>query len=189
MFDDIILLTAMESAVQMPMRADDSYRCCKSATSVGVFVFYEPNFLLTTLILLKEALVMKNIVAIAIGAFFGAVCRFFISQLSLGSFPFTTLFINVVGSFVLCFVAEITVEHIKISTALRHMITTGFISSFTTFSTFVLEIVRFLMKGEFTAAIVYPLLSIVLGLLASIFGFELARAVSERQQKEEYEAA
>lgn len=45
------------------------------------------------------------------------------------------------------------------------------------------------MKGEFTAAIVYPLLSIVLGLLASIFGFELARVILERQQKEEYEAA
>jgi len=132
---------------------------------------------------------MRNILAIAIGAFFGAVSRFFISQMSISHFPFATLFINIFGNFVLCFVAEITVEHIKISPALRHMITTGFISSFTTFSTFVLEIVKFLMKREFTIAVIYPLLSIVLGLLASILGFELARIISERQQQGEYETA
>uniref|UniRef100_A0A7C5V0M1 Fluoride-specific ion channel FluC n=1 Tax=Caldicellulosiruptor owensensis TaxID=55205 RepID=A0A7C5V0M1_9FIRM len=130
---------------------------------------------------------MRNILAIAIGAFFGATSRFLISQLSIGIFPFATLFINIFGSFVLCFVVEITVEHIKISPVLRHMIATGFISSFTTFSTFVFEIVELLMRGKFLVAVIYPLLSVVLGLLASISGFELAKIISERQQKEEYE--
>lgn len=131
---------------------------------------------------------MKNIIAIAIGAFWGAIFRFFLLQLKTGDFPFATLFINVIGSFVLCFITEITVEHMKISESFKHMITTGFISSFTTFSAFVLEILRFLINGEFTIAIFYSLLSIILGLLASILGIEIAIHISERKKKEEYEA-
>ncbi len=131
---------------------------------------------------------MKNIIAIAIGAFWGSILRFFICQLKITNFPFSTLFINVVGSFILGFISEIMIKHLKVSEALKHMITTGFISSFTTFSTFVLEIVRFLINGEFTIAIFYPLLSIILGLLASILGVEFAIIISEKQEKEEYEA-
>jgi len=128
---------------------------------------------------------MKNIVAISVGAFFGAISRYLISQLYVADFPLATLFINVFGSFVLCFVAQISIEHIKIRPAIRHMITTGFISSFTTFSTFIIEIIKLISKGEAAKAFVYPALSILLGLFAALLGYEAAEFVAARRQKEE----
>ncbi|WAM33600.1 fluoride efflux transporter CrcB [Caldicellulosiruptor morganii] len=128
---------------------------------------------------------MKNIAAISVGAFFGAISRYLISQLYVADFPVATLFINVLGSFVLCFVAQITIDHIKIRPSLRHMITTGFISSFTTFSTFVIEIVKLISKGEAAVAFIYPVLSILLGLFAALLGYEAAEFVATRRQKEE----
>ncbi|AZT91221.1 fluoride efflux transporter CrcB [Caldicellulosiruptor changbaiensis] len=128
---------------------------------------------------------MKNIAAISVGAFFGAISRYLISQLYVADFPTATLFINVLGSFALCFVAQITIDHIKIKPAVRHMITTGFISSFTTFSTFIIEIIKLISKGEAAKAFVYPVLSILLGLFAALLGYEAAEFVAARRQKEE----
>ncbi|MEN3011358.1 MAG: CrcB family protein [Dictyoglomus thermophilum] len=130
---------------------------------------------------------MKNIIAVSIGAFFGAICRFVISRLNFGPFPLTTLFVNVLGSFILGLIAEIIVEHIRMTETLRHMITTGFISSFTTFSSFILEIIELLIRGEITIAILYPISSILLGLLVFILGVRMAGVISVKQRKEEFE--
>lgn len=130
---------------------------------------------------------MKNIIAISIGAFFGAVCRFVISRLNFGSFPLTTLFVNVLGSFILGLITEIILEHIKMTETLRHMIITGFISSFTTFSSFILEIIELLIRGEITIAILYPIFSILLGLLAFILGIRIVGFISVKQRKKECE--
>lgn len=72
------------------------------------------------------------------------------------------------------------VEYIKILIVLRYMIIIGFISSFIIFFIFVFEIVRFLMKGEFIAVVIYFFLFIVFGFLVLIFGFEFVRVVLER---------
>lgn len=128
---------------------------------------------------------MKNIIAISAGAFFGAVSRYLISRFYVTDFPVATLFINVFGSFVLCFVAQITIDHIKLKPALRHMITTGFISSFTTFSTFIIEIIKLASEGRMAKAFVYPVLSILLGLFAALLGYEAAEFVETKTQKQE----
>lgn len=130
---------------------------------------------------------LKNITAVAIGAFLGAIGRFYISRLNLSSLPLGTLITNVFGSFILCFIIEITMEHIKISDFLKHMVTTGFLSSFTTFSSFVFEIIRYLIKGKYSAAVIYSFLSIIFGLIASILGFESAEIISRNQRKREYD--
>lgn len=130
---------------------------------------------------------MKKIIGISIGAFLGTILRFFLSQLNSGPFPISTFLINISGSFTICFFVELTVESIKISDTVKHLITTGFISSFTTFSTFVLEIIKFIINGKITFAIIYPTLSIIFGLLSSILGYKLARFILENKIERSYE--
>lgn len=131
---------------------------------------------------------MKKIIGIAIGAFLGTILRFFLSQFNSEIFPISTLLINITGSFVICFFMEVTIESIRISETIKHLITTGFISSFTTFSTFVLEIIKFLINGKITFALLYPILSIILGLLSSILGYEVAKFILENKIERSYEA-
>lgn len=89
-----------------------------------------------------------------------------------GSFPWSTLIINVAGSFALgLLVARVW------PTApdwLRYGLGTGVLGSFTTFSALVISVIQ--LTGEFPiVAAVYLLASLVLGLGAAWLGLRLAR--------------
>jgi fluoride exporter len=90
-------------------------------------------------------------------------------------FPYATLSINVGGSFLMGFLFIETVERLTVSPALRAGILTGFIGGYTTFSTFELEIVLLVQHGAPVKALLYTLLSVVLGLAAAFGGVVIAR--------------
>ncbi|WP_046175847.1 fluoride efflux transporter FluC [Domibacillus indicus] len=72
----------------------------------------------------------------AIGGFFGAITRFWISGLfNKAAFPFGTLFVNLAGAFLLGLLIE---RGIRESSLL--LWGTGFLGAFTTFSTWMFEI-------------------------------------------------
>jgi CrcB protein len=90
-------------------------------------------------------------------------------------FPYATLSINVMGSFLMGFLFFDTLERLTISPALRTGILTGFLGGYTTFSTFEMETLLLAEAGEAVKAILYVVMSVVLGFLAAFGGAYIAR--------------
>ncbi|HML81500.1 MAG TPA: fluoride efflux transporter CrcB [Thiomonas arsenitoxydans] len=118
-------------------------------------------------------------VYIALFAIIGAFARYgqsIVVQGMLGrSFPFATLSINVLGSFLMGFLFFETLERINVSPELRTGILTGGLGAYTTFSTFSLESLNLIENGEMVKAGLYIGASVVLSIAAAIFGAFLSR--------------
>ena len=118
-------------------------------------------------------------VYLAIFAIIGAFARYgqsIVVQNVMGrAFPFGTLSINVLGSFLMGFLFFATLERINISPELRTGILTGGLGAYTTFSTFSLETLNLIENGEMVKAGVYVGGSVVLSIAAAIFGAYLSR--------------
>ncbi|MGC9184939.1 MAG: fluoride efflux transporter CrcB [Thiomonas sp.] len=118
-------------------------------------------------------------VFIAIFAIIGAFARYgqtLVVQSVLGrSFPFATLSINVLGSFLMGFLFFETLERLNLSPELRTGILTGGLGAYTTFSTFSLESLNLIENGEMVKAGLYIAASVVLSIAAAIFGAFLSR--------------
>jgi len=120
-----------------------------------------------------------KILLIGFGGFFGAISRFYASKgaaLLLGNkIPYGTLFVNVLGSFLLGLVFTLSVEKLAISENLRFLIAVGFLGAFTTFSTFSVETLYLLEDGAYASAFIYILGNVILSLSAAFAGIYLAR--------------
>lgn len=118
-------------------------------------------------------------VFIALFAIIGAFARYgqtLVVQGVLGrSFPFATLSINILGSFLMGFLFFETLERINLSPELRTGILTGGLGAYTTFSTFSLESLSLIENGEMVKAGLYIGASVVLSIAAAIFGAFLSR--------------
>ena len=122
---------------------------------------------------------MNQIIAVALGGSFGAVFRFFVSSgiyqwLGRG-FPYGTLVVNIIGSFLLGLLTEaLIVQKVTFAHDYRAAILVGFIGAFTTFSTFSLETFYLIEQGSLTKAagnifvsVTACILAVWLGLLCS----------------------
>lgn len=90
-------------------------------------------------------------------------------------FPWPTFAINLAGSLVLGFAVR-AFESLATSPEVRGFVAIGFCGAFTTFSTFSLEAVVLMQRGEWGRAAAYALGSVALGLLAVYAGMALAGA-------------
>ncbi|MEJ2502476.1 MAG: fluoride efflux transporter CrcB [Gemmatimonadota bacterium] len=119
-----------------------------------------------------------NLLLIAAGGALGALARYGVAGLAQprGSFfPWGTLAVNVLGSFLLGFGFRY-MEAVAIPAEWREAATIGFLGAFTTFSTFSFEAVSMTEDGDWRRALIYVLTSIVLGLAAVVAGLGLAGA-------------
>ena len=117
-----------------------------------------------------------NILAVAAGGAIGSVARYLVGvgagRLFGMSFPWGTLIINIIGSFALGALAEAFALRWDVSPAVRVFLTIGICGGFTTFSTFSLDAVHLLNRGEVVSAAVYVVASVVLsigGLYAGLY--------------------
>ena len=124
---------------------------------------------------------MKLILAIAAGGALGAVSRHFVAHqaaLWLGStFAWGILTVNVIGSFVLGLVVELSALTWSPSPALRAMIVVGFCGAFTTFSSFSLDVAVLYERGEMLKAAFYIASSVICSIGALFAGMALIRTV------------
>ena len=114
--------------------------------------------------------------AIAAGGAAGTLARFGISAWMAPvtvRFPFATLLINVVGSFLIGWLSGewSPVKDVTIRAAL----TIGFCGGFTTFSTFSVEVARLIEGGAYARAATYAAASVLLSLAATFVGFVVGR--------------
>lgn len=126
---------------------------------------------------------MNPLFAVALGGSFGAVLRYLVSAGVahwLGrDFPYGTLTVNIVGSFLLGLLTEaLVLNRIALALDYRAAILVGFIGAFTTFSTFSLDTVYLLQQGQLTKALVNVLASVLACLLAVWLGLVCGKAAA-----------
>jgi len=125
---------------------------------------------------------MNQIIAVALGGSFGAVVRFLVSSgihqwLGRG-FPYGTLVVNVIGSFLIGLLTEaLILQRVAITLEYRAAILIGFIGAFTTFSTFSLETFYLIEQGSLTKAALNILVSVVGCIFAVWIGLLCGRAL------------
>jgi|SRR5580692_1719915 CrcB protein len=117
--------------------------------------------------------------AIAVGGTLGCWARYAMGNLVQTiygrDFPFATLSINLLGSFLMGFLFIVTLDRLTISPVLRTGILTGVLGGYTTFSTFEMETLLLVEQGEPVRAMLYIVLSVVLGFLCAFGGAYIAR--------------
>jgi CrcB protein len=122
---------------------------------------------------------MRQLIAIALGGSVGAITRFLVANgiyAWLGrSFPHGTLFVNVSGSFLMGFLAELMLQRFPLAVGYRAAILVGFLGAYTTFSTFALETLYLFEEGSLLKAGLNVFLSAVLCLVAVWVGLVLGR--------------
>ena len=116
---------------------------------------------------------------IAIGGATGACLRYFLSQLMLQwfgkGFPFGTLLVNIVGSFLLGFLYSL-LEHGQLEATLwRTTIGIGFLGALTTFSAFSVDTLLLFQQGLWFKAALNVTLNILCCLFAAWLGTQLVK--------------
>lgn len=127
---------------------------------------------------LRERLTLYAVVSA--GSVVGSVLRVLASLAALDwfgpGFPWGTLFVNIVGSFVIGFYAALTGSDGRIAAGIyqRQFVMTGFCGGFTTFSLFSLEAFQSLRAGEVASAGTYVGISVAAWLTSVWLGHAVA---------------
>jgi len=124
-------------------------------------------------------LALNQLIFIAAGGAIGAVFRFLVSNgihsfMGRG-FPYGTLTVNVMGSFVMGISYVMLIERLEVSPEWRAFIVVGLLGAFTTFSTFSIETLVLIQNSELSKAMLNVLLSVLLCVMGSWIGLILGR--------------
>lgn len=111
----------------------------------------------------------------------GALSRYgvdnWISEATRGQFPWGTLFVNVIGAFLLGVVIAATTERLLLDENWRIGLGIGFLGSFTTFSTYAYESVRLAEDSAWLLAFANVFGMIAIGLSAALLGLAVGRTL------------
>ena len=118
---------------------------------------------------------------ISLGAIAGANLRYllsrFITRFSDAAFPYSTLTINITGSFILGFFMIWTTERVFANPLWRWLIAVGFCGSYTTFSSYAFETMVYFEQGNWGLFAANVLSINLLCLAAVLGGMVLARGI------------
>lgn len=129
---------------------------------------------------------LKLVGLLIVGGFLGSITRFSFGEWLLNEvgFPAGTLFVNIVGCFFLGWFLPFANEKIKNKSFWIPLIGTGFIGSFTTFSTFSVETLFLINEELYLIAFSNIVLSIGFGILAAFIGYSFAfKKISEKGEE------
>jgi CrcB protein len=120
--------------------------------------------------------------AVALGGAIGSVARYLVGigsgKLFGLNFPWGTLIINIVGSFMIGAFAELFALRWDLSQFWRVFLTVGICGGFTTFSTFSLDTYFLFDRGQTFAASAYMVGSVILSIAGLFGGLQLVRTIS-----------
>lgn len=124
---------------------------------------------------------MNNIIAIALGGAFGAVGRFgtshWVYETFGRSFPYGTLAVNILGSFVMGLLTVLLVDRFNTTPEVRGFMLIGFLGAFTTFSTFSIETLNLINHGDMVRAGLNMVISVLVCVTACWLGMVLGRQI------------
>ena len=121
-----------------------------------------------------------TLMLVAIGGAIGSVLRYLMStgiyNLLGKDFPYGTLAVNVLGSFLIGFLSILILDRFgNYANEMRNLLLIGLLGGFTTFSSFSMETLNLIESGEMFRALLNVILSIILCLFSVWIGVLLAR--------------
>ena len=122
---------------------------------------------------------MQIVLAVAVGGAFGAVGRYAVSSIVTNALDVRgsgTLVANVLGAFVLGAVIGLTEERWALSEPVRNGITVGVLGGFTTFSTYMYDVVFQAEEQRWVLSVGLLVVTVVVGLVAMLGGLAAGRA-------------
>lgn len=125
---------------------------------------------------------IKELAWVCFGGACGSGVRFAVTSWTLArygtSFPYGTLAVNLVGSLLLACLFQISRSATWLGPTTQLALGTGVMGGLTTYSTFNLEIVRYVQDGHLRLAIVYGVATLCGCLLAGAAGLGLGRMIA-----------
>jgi CrcB protein len=120
-----------------------------------------------------------NILIVGLGGFIGAIFRYFGSGIFQNlfknyNFPYGTLFVNLLGCFIIGFLGGCSDNMDIFSSKTRLFLFIGVIGGFTTFSSFGYETIMLLRDRLISAALINISIHFILGLFFVYFGYSLS---------------
>jgi len=127
--------------------------------------------------------VIKELLLVGMGGAIGSISRYLagigIIRLTGPAFPFNTLFVNVVGSFLMGLIIEVLLRRRELTVQevlhLRLLLAVGFLGGFTTFSTFSADVGALWERGSLAECALYVAASVMLSIAALFLGLFLVR--------------
>ena len=124
---------------------------------------------------------LYKLLIIGLGGFLGSVARYvttkFVDDKLSPAFPYGTLTVNIVGSFLLGVIYMTALRKVGLTENARLFLGVGFCGGFTTFSAFALENFSLMQEKFVGTSLLYISISIVGGILALAAGVWVARFV------------
>jgi CrcB protein len=109
----------------------------------------------------------------------GCVARYLVGvAVGRRDFPYATLIVNLVGSFLIAFILELALLRKDVPTNLQLALTTGFMGGFTTYSSFNFETTRLVLDGHAARGIANICTTLVGAFAAGLLGLWLARKIA-----------
>ena len=123
---------------------------------------------------------MTNLLLVAAGGAIGAALRHLSGIAALrimgAGFPWGTLFVNVLGSFIMGLFIAWMVKKTGVSNDMRLFVATGILGGFTTFSAFSLDVADMVERGAMGGAFIYIAASVIISLAAVFIGLWFGRS-------------
>lgn len=121
---------------------------------------------------------MGKWLSLVVGGIIGTVARYILAgtvyQFFGATFPYGTLAVNLIGCFLIGFLAALSDEKFLLSPNMRILLMVGFCGAFTTFSTFMLETANLMKEGESLRAFTNVAASVAIGFILFRAGVLLA---------------
>lgn len=117
-------------------------------------------------------------IIISLGAVLGALSRYYCSLFWLwrlgDRWPYGTLFVNLTGALAIG-IGATTIPALDPGVTLQHFFLIGFLGAYTTFSTYILDVVKLYRSQQRLRALLYASGSVILGLAFAELGLWVGR--------------
>ena len=124
---------------------------------------------------------VERLLWVTLGSAIGGALRYLVSQLAIAllgpSFPYGTLAVNLLGSFLIGLITQIGLSPTVVSPTLRLFLTSGVMGGFTTYSTFNYETLMLLREGPWEIGLSNVVVMVAGCLAAGVAGLVLGRAL------------